>query len=317
MSEDPPSGRVVEPESLVVTVDTGDSIHFLDWGGASASLPPLVLVHGFAATGWVWAPVARRLREHTQVVTVDLRGHGLSDAPREGYDLTSLAYDVMTVATATSAGSDAAGVVVAGHGLGAQVAAIAASIEPGAVHGLALVDGGWEDLNEATGLSPAEFLRGLDEPPEVLRSMGAYLEDRRGYDPESWDADQERAARAAVDEKHAGHVAPVTRAHVRRAVVDAMFEYRPREALAAVDVPLLVCVAEAGGSDDESVRERRIALDDVQRARAARGLGPARVVTFAGVGHNLMRYRPNGVADALLDLLEATATSGGTPGDPR
>ena len=49
--------------------------------------------------------------------------------------------------------------------------------------GLVLVDGGWERLEVATGLDVDEFLRGLDEPPEVLRSMGAYLADRRGVRP--------------------------------------------------------------------------------------------------------------------------------------
>ena len=49
-----------------------------------------------------------------------------------------------------------------------------------------------------------EFLRGLDEPPEVMRSMAAFLADREAFDPATWDADQERAARATVVETHAG-----------------------------------------------------------------------------------------------------------------
>src|SRR4051812_17270044 len=76
-----------EPESLVVTVDTGDRIHFLDWGSAhtdGSPLAPLVLVHGLGSTSWVWTPIARRLRAFTHVVAVDLRGHGLSDSPRDG-----------------------------------------------------------------------------------------------------------------------------------------------------------------------------------------------------------------------------------------
>ena len=54
-----------------------------------------------------------------------------------------------------------------------------------------------------------EFLRGLDEPPEVMRSMAAFLADRAAFDPATWDADQERAARATVVETHAGKVVPV------------------------------------------------------------------------------------------------------------
>ena len=62
--------------------------------------------------------------------------------------------------------------------------------------GLVLVDGGWESLEAASGMDVDEFLRGLDEPPEVMRSMAAFLADRAAFDPATWDADQERAARA-------------------------------------------------------------------------------------------------------------------------
>ena len=47
------------------TVD-GDRLHFLDWGRAQTDrspLPPLLLIHGLASTSWIWAPIARRLRE--------------------------------------------------------------------------------------------------------------------------------------------------------------------------------------------------------------------------------------------------------------
>jgi pimeloyl-ACP methyl ester carboxylesterase len=310
-----------EPESLVVTVDTGDRIHYLDWGAPAEdrARPPLVLVHGLANTAWSWAPVARRLRERTNVVAPDLRGHGLSDAPRAGYDLASLAYDVLTVVTANRWGADAAGppVVIAGHGLGALVAATAASLAPGTVAGVALVDAGWEALGASTGMAAAEFARTLGDPPEILRSMDAFLADRRGYDPSTWDADQERAARATVDAKHAGHVAPVTRPRVVEAVVDAMFAYDPL-VVTTLGQPIAIAIVETGSADDEFARDRALALDDVRAARERTSGGPTRVVRFRGVGHNVMRYSPDAVTAMLAELLEAAAVSpsGGTPGDP-
>ena len=314
-AQEPPPTPVpdlaAEPASIVVTVDTGDRIHVLDWGGPAAGLPALLLVHGLAGTAWAWAPVARRLCRSTRVLAVDLRGHGLSESPRTGYDLDSLAYDLLTVLVAHGFGPDARGpaAVVAGHGFGAQVAAWTARILPAAVAGLALVDGGWEELEATLRLDPAEFLRGLGEPPEVLASMAAYLADRREWDPASWDADQERAARAAVDEKHSGRVVLLVRRHVLAGSVAAMFAYRPEEALGELTIPLLVLVAEAGGSDDETARERRLALADLERARASRGRPAARVVRFVGVAHNLMRYRPEQLSAELLGLLAAARES--------
>ncbi|HYI23579.1 MAG TPA: alpha/beta hydrolase [Candidatus Limnocylindrales bacterium] len=305
-----------EPESLVVTTDTGDRIHYLDWGRPSASfrpaterLPPLLLIHGLLATAWSWTPVARRLRHSTHVLALDLRGHGLSDSPRSGYDLESLAFDALTVLVANGYGKDADGppAVVAGHGLGAMVAASMAAIQPESICGLALVEGGWEDLAEATGLTAADYQRSIGDPPEVMASMDAYLADRREYDPDSWDTDQERAARAAVDEKYAGHVTSVVRAHALRGGVEAMFEFRPREALGSLEVPLLLAVAETGAADDETARERRIAIDDVIRQRTAAGLAAPDVRIFAGAGHNLMRYRPAELSADLLELIERAA----------
>ena len=198
-----------------------------------------MLVHGLSATGWIWAPIARRLRAHTRVLAPDLRGHGLSESPRTGYDLESLAYDVLTVVTAAGLGPDGDGrpVVVAGHGFGALVAGTAAVLRPGTVAGLALIDAGWEDTAEATGMDADEMLRSLAEPPEVLASMEAYLADRRDYDPATWDADQERAARAAVDEKYQGRVTPVVRRFALSGSVRAMFDYRPAAVLAAYPGP--------------------------------------------------------------------------------
>jgi pimeloyl-ACP methyl ester carboxylesterase len=301
----------VEPESLVVTVDTGERIHFLDWGDEArqaSPLPPLLLIHGLAATAWAWAPVARRLRDHTHVVALDLRGHGLSDSPRGGYDLESLAYDALTVAVARGWGTDVGGppFVVAGHGLGAVVAATVAGIQPNSVAGVALIDGGWEDLGEATGMTAVEFERSIGDPPEVLASMDAYLADRRDFDPSTWDADQERAARAAVDEKHAGHVAPVVRPFALHATVDAMFTYDPIATLTSVRVPLLVAVAESGMADDDVAHERLTALEDVLAARRAGSLAEATVRRYRGAGHNVMRYRP---VDLSRDLEELMGTS--------
>ncbi len=306
---------------MVVTMDTGVRIHVLDWGPPtsgrvpgsapgppkSTPVPTVVLVHGLLATARTWAPIARRVARRARVLAPDLRGHGLSESPRDGYDLDSLAYDLLTVLTAHGLGPDVDGpaVVLVGHGFGAQLAAWAAHLRPSAVTGLVLVDGGWEELEAALRMDAAEFQRGLDEPPEVLASMDAYLADRRDWDPASWDADQELAARSAVDEKYAGRVVPVVRRHALSGCVASMFAYRPMAALGDLDRPLTVLVAEPGGTDDEDLRERRLALDDLLEARSAAAMPPARVVRFAGSAHNLMRYRPDEVSAEVLGLLAA------------
>ena len=300
-------GTWAEPASVMVTMDTGVRVHVLDWAADSPEAPAVVLVHGLLATAWIWSPVVRRVAGRARVLAPDLRGHGLSESPREGYDLDSLAFDVLTVLTAHGLGPDVGGppVVLVGHGFGAQVAAWAAHLRPAAVSGSILVDGGWEELESALRMGPAEFQRGLDEPPEVLASMDAFLADRRDWDPGSWDADQERAARAAVDEKYAGRVVPVVRRHALAGCVAAMFDYDPVVALGDLARPLTFLVAEPGGADDDDVRERRLALDELLAVRRAAGMPPDGVVPFAGSAHNLMRYRPDEVSASIIGVLAA------------
>ncbi len=297
----PPPDPGAEPTGFVVVVEPSDRIHFLDWGGPGAShaRPGVVLLHGLSGTAWAWAPVARRLRAVARTVALDLRGHGLSDAPTHGYDATTLADDVVAVADGSGL-LDRGPIVLAGHGFGAIVAAWTARAIGGRCAGLVLVDGGWEDLRASTGLEPDEFVRSLDEPPEILRSMATYLRDREAFDPRTWDLDQERAARAAVVELPAGRVVPSSRPHAVAGSVWAMFDYRPIEVLSAIDAPVAVLMAaedEAGG--------RGQALDEVVRAVAAADGPRIRIARFPGDGHNLPRYRPAEVTAAILGVATA------------
>ncbi len=248
----PAADLAAEPEGFVVLVDDGDRVHFLDWGGPSGSTGAL-LIHGLSQTAWLWAPVARRLRGAARTVAMDLRGHGLSDAPTDDptaeYGLPALAADVVAVAEGSGLLAEPEDrVVLAGHGFGAIVAAEAAAALGPRCAGLLLVDGGWEDLEHSSEMDVDEFLRGLDEPPEVMSSMRAFLADRAAFDPTTWDADQQRAARATVVETHAGRVVPATRPHALEACVRTMFGYDPREALPRVVAPVVALVA----SDDEA-----------------------------------------------------------------
>jgi pimeloyl-ACP methyl ester carboxylesterase len=287
-----------EPDGFVVTVDPNDRIHFLDWGAppdaGAAGRPGALLVHGLSSTAWSWLPVARRLRGARRTVAMDLRGHGLSDAPTTGYDPETLAEDALAVAEGSGLLSDGP-VVLAGHGFGAIVAAWTAARLGSDCAGLVLVDGGWEDLAASTGLEPEEFLRELDEPPEVLRSMAAYLADREGFDTATWDADQERAARAAIVELPAGRVVSSSRPHALAGSVAAMFAYHPAGTLAAVTAPIVALAAA-----ENEAGTRMAALATVQRSLAAAGRPPIQLAAFPGAGHNLMRYRPVEVTAAIL-----------------
>jgi pimeloyl-ACP methyl ester carboxylesterase len=59
--------------------------------------PAVVMLHGFADTGDMWAPLAAALAPDRTVVVPDLRGMGLSSHPEGGYDKKTQAGDVARV----------------------------------------------------------------------------------------------------------------------------------------------------------------------------------------------------------------------------
>jgi pimeloyl-ACP methyl ester carboxylesterase len=57
--------------------------------------PPLLLVHGWPQHWWCWHDVAPRLADRFRCLMVDLRGHGWSEAPPNGYEKERLAGDLL------------------------------------------------------------------------------------------------------------------------------------------------------------------------------------------------------------------------------
>ncbi len=59
--------------------------------------PAVVLLHGYAETGDMWAPLAAELASDRTVVAPDLRGMGLSSRPEGGYDKKTKGGDIAGV----------------------------------------------------------------------------------------------------------------------------------------------------------------------------------------------------------------------------
>lgn len=97
--------------------------------------PAIVLTHGLFADRTYYQAQVRHLSRRHRVLNIDLRGHGESAVPEEGYSLDIFADDVIRVC-------DEAGVsraVLCGHSM--AVALRAALRRPGLAAGVVLLDG--------------------------------------------------------------------------------------------------------------------------------------------------------------------------------
>ncbi len=75
-------------------VDTGELRLHAVIGGEG---PPLLLVHGWPQTWYAWRFIMPALAEDFEVIAVDQRGIGLSDKTHDGYDIGSLASDLVAL----------------------------------------------------------------------------------------------------------------------------------------------------------------------------------------------------------------------------
>jgi N-formylmaleamate deformylase len=114
-------------------VVNGVRLHYARTGG---SKPPLVLAHGITDDGLCWSVVAEGLAADYDVIAVDARGHGSSEAPESGYDIATLAEDLYGVIAALELRKPA----ILGHSMGAVTTLALTGLYPDVPRAILLED---------------------------------------------------------------------------------------------------------------------------------------------------------------------------------
>jgi len=253
--------------------------------------PPVLCLHGLASNARWWDLVGARLAPRRRVVAPDLRGHGGSDRPADGYGFDEVGTDVITLMEALALPP----AVVVGHSWGASVALWLAVRAEARVLGLVLVDGGTGDLRRVFGPSWTEAERAMTPPdfPELavgdLPSLLARSPLAEGSDP---------ATTAAIllgnlELAPSGGLRPRLDRRRHLLIARALWELDGRQLIGAVTQPVLLVPA----------RDPRQAVRQAERERSvadalAMLLGRGRVSWIDG-GHDLPVQRPAEVAAAI------------------
>jgi pimeloyl-ACP methyl ester carboxylesterase len=101
-----------------------------------AGEPVLLCIHGNSCNHAFFRPQIEHFEKTQRVVALDLRGHGLSDAPRGEYTFAALAEDCAWVCEELGLKR----VVVLGHSMGGAVAVEMIKAHPGLARAVALLD---------------------------------------------------------------------------------------------------------------------------------------------------------------------------------
>jgi pimeloyl-ACP methyl ester carboxylesterase len=137
----------------------------------------VVLLHGFADTGDMWAPLAAILAKDHLVIVPDLRGMGLSEHPDVGYTKKNQALDIAGVMDALKVTKAA----LVTHDIGNMVGYALAVQYPSRIERWAVIDaplpgiGDWDNIIRSPLLWHFNF-RGPDEERLVKGRERIYLD---------------------------------------------------------------------------------------------------------------------------------------------
>ena len=250
-----------------------------------AAGPVVLLLHGYADSHRFWEPVLPHLPAGLRVLAVTQRGHGDSDKPGDGYDLPTLAADVVGFLDAVGAST----AVLVGHSSGGLVAQWAAVEHPDRLAGLVLVGAPPDLLGRRAPF--ADVVAAMTDPvsPEEVRGVLGTL---GGHVTVDADYLEEMVLESAK-----------VPAQVWRSALSALVEAPGPVAGGVPDVPTVVI----WGADDDVLPRS----GQEQLARTWR----ADLVVVPGGGHLLAWEQPALVAAEIERFLASRTADGPTSGD--
>lgn len=285
---------MVSPDDRVTHV--GDlAFHLRVW---SERGHPIVLVHGLASSSQIWNLVAPALAARYQVIAYDQRGHGESDKPETGYDLPTFVADLHGIIQSLGLTRPA----LVGHSWGGNLVLQYAVTYPDVVSHLALIDGGFIEIQLRDGMT-WEVAEKEMAPPDISMPLAAFVERLRTrlgsiYSDEVRDA---ILGNVWIDQR--GVVRPRLTRERHMLLARALWEHRPSQLYERVSCPTLVVAAEPPGlaADPERLRWKRRAL-----ALAEQRLPRSRIVWMRETIHDIPLHRPADLASAIARLIQST-----------
>lgn len=268
--------RVVVADGVALDVDT--------WAGGAAA--PFLLVHGLASNRRTWEGVAARLHELGHpVATVDLRGHGTSDKPDQGYDFATMGDDLVKVLDSVGFGE----AVLAGQSTGGNLIVDLALRAPDRVRGVAGIDGGALEL--ARQWPDWERCKVVLAPPPLSGTSAAAIEAmlRRGHP--SWSDWGVEAQMANFEHLPDGSVRPWLALDNHLRILRALWEHHPSAVIPKLTVPVLLVMA---GTDDAWAEQKQTIADELTAASPH-----VRVEWITPGDHDLHVEHPVELADLL------------------
>ncbi|MBA1201491.1 alpha/beta fold hydrolase [Pseudomonas capeferrum] len=259
----------------------GCSLHYRQYGQGD----PLVLLHGLGSSSQDWELQVPVLSRHYRVILLDIRGHGRSDKPRDGYSIATFSEDLLALLEHLETGP----VHLTGLSMGGMVGFQFAVDHPGWLRSLCIVNSAPEVKRRtredwiwwAKRWSLARVLS--------VETVGKALAERLFPKPEQAQLRVKMAQRWARNDKHA---------YLKS--FDAIVDWGVAERIARINCPTLVISADQDYTPIQ-LKERYVAL-----------MPQARLAIIEDSRHATPLDQPEVFNQTLLHFLAAASPSQGS-----
>ncbi len=270
----------------------GNKLHVREWEGDGT---PFLLLHGLSSNCMTWEAVAQRLHAAGYaVVTLDQRGHGLSDKPESGYGFDEVTADLQAVIETLNLDEQP---VVAGQSWGGSVVLQFAARYPQSARGIVLVDGGFMSMRSRDAEMTWEELWDRLKPPPLAGRKRTELKERMRRGHPDWSDEGIDHTLANFETLPNGTIRPWLSLEHHREILHAMWQQDPNGLYAQVTTPVLALAA--GPQDPERAEQKRQGLETFEQL-----IAHCRSNWFEQTDHDIHVHRPDELTTLMRDSLE-------------
>lgn len=290
----------------------GVRLHYIEWNPAQQEENgilggdelPLVMLHGLGATADTWRLVAPYLCRQHLVVAFDLRGHGESEQPENGYDLGTVAEDVVHGMAALGLGK----VVLVGHGWGARVALALAVRHPALVSHLVLVDCPLIEPRHWPGMTRTRFIQ-QKPSADMYTSRQAFLTTIQQEMSGFWSPEIASILLTFVRELPDGTIEERLQPACQEQIRQSLWEDHALSYYSKVRCPVLLVPAATQPQPDGYLPERLENAEEFAVAKGYMASQVARLIPRCTVlwmpdsTHDIQLHRPQRLAAAIASFI--------------
>lgn len=312
---------MLEPRSSFVESDD-IRLHYLEWdpeylqksfsgeqslveSGENTDNIPVVLLHGLGATADTWRLTAKYLFNHHYLLAFDMPGHGQSELPAHGYEMATLAEDIINGMAKLGLGQ----VAIVAHGWGARIALVLAARHPALVSHLILVDCPLMEPRHWPGMTRERFVREKMSPGTYI-SCESYLQLLRGEMFSFWSPEVESIVLTYIQHLPDGRVQELLLPEQQALIHASLWEDRVLSYYGKLSCPVLLMPAADQPLPGAEPPEKLEVADEFAAAKGqlvaqvARAIQRCSVLWMPDTTHDIQLQRPRILAEAITSFLQ-------------